>query len=173
MLLTCSGRFAWNVIHKIDWIKTQIMPARCCGDEVRVKLTVPINLSLAKVVLHSDSLWLMVASGYCIFLLLRDKVSACEVHAVIEEFRPVGHEEFLKVLLQLFILPHESVLLLLWRKTASISTHLVHQSPPPWVMPGCYWSTRVPSLLDTCNHKLLNPAHPVWPDNHPDFIPLW
>lgn len=161
MLLTCSGRFALNVIHKI-------MPARCCGDEAHVKLTVPINLSLAKVVLHSDSLWLMVASGYCIFLLLGDKVSACEVHAVIEEFRPVGHEEFLKVLLQLFILPHESVILLLWCKTASISTHLVLL-----LMPGCYWSTGVPSLLDTCNHKLLNPAHPVWPDNHPDFISLW
>lgn len=62
----------------------------CCREQVKghiVKLMVQINLSLATVVLHSGSQWLMGASGYCIFLLLGDKVSACEVHVVIEEFK--------------------------------------------------------------------------------------
>lgn len=58
---------------------------------------VQINLSLANVVLHSDNLRLMEASGYCIFLPAGVKVSACEVHTLIEELKQT-ETSFLKLL---------------------------------------------------------------------------
>lgn len=61
--------------------------------KIFIRLMVQINPSLTNLILHSDSLWLMDASSYCIFLLTVDKVSACEVHTMTERHQWAKSQE--------------------------------------------------------------------------------
>lgn len=139
-----------------------IMP-KCClfclWGQVKghsIKLTAPINLRLAVLLLHSDRLRLTVCFG----LLLRDKVSTCEVLVLMEEFKPTRYTER-SWCDKCHILPHGLVLPPFHDvKLFSISTHLVI----PWQFHG------MSHVMLWCHHKhkQLHPAHPIWPDNQYD-----
>lgn len=120
-----------------------------------IKLTAPINLRLAGLLLHSDRLRLMV----CLGLLLKDKVSTCEVPALMEEFKPIRYTER-SCCDKSHILPHGLVL------PPSHQTFFNQHTP-------CHSKFHYMSHVRLwCHHKhkQLHPAHPVWPDNHYFFI---
>lgn len=128
-------QWIWETFH----VMCQFMPKYCLfclWGQVKghtIKLTAPINLHLAGLLLHSDRLRLTV----CLGLLLKDKVSTCEVPALMEGFKPIRYTER-SCCDKSRILPHGLVLPPSHDiKLFSISTRLVIPRSITWVMSRC------------------------------------